>query len=89
MQLALALPDMPLSPDAQKLLDRMTGFYPSGLGAMPFSSMMWQLTWPHARASTALQELLDRGLVWGVGICGEYYVEKYFPKAEYDSDEDD
>lgn len=89
MQLALPLPNMPLTPDAQKLLDRMAGFYPSGIGAMTYSGMMWQLSWPAARTSKALQELLDRGMVWGVGICGEYYVEENWPKADYDDEEND
>lgn len=87
-QLALTLTNMPLSADAQKLLDRMIRACPSGIGAMPYSDMKWQLSWNDAKAGKALQELLDCGKVWGRGMCGEYYVEENFPKAEYDSDED-
>ena len=70
----IQLIETPLTDDEQMMLDRMKSWVPSGIGAIRFDDLTFQLGWGRKRAAHAFQELIERGLICGPGHIGEYFV---------------
>ena len=73
---------LPLTADEKTVMERLTGWVPSGIGAMDFATIRHQTAWPFPRASAAVCALEERGLIWKGGPCGEFYVCAVVPKIK-------
>ena len=80
-QLALALPDMPLTKDEQLLLKHMSTWW----GGMTYSTIKYQLGWSDQKAGPVVTSLKTRGLIWRCSWVGEFFIEKDYPQAVHGS----